>query len=96
METQVKRDNAGQRRVLPGIIPFRLIVPGHALQQVRFDLVEMDTNLRHPVALANSNSLVVERLKVDGYAERRPYLVLATIAPPDVGNIVVLRHHNTL
>src|SRR5579885_553672 len=75
---------------------FRLIVPGDAFQQVGLDLVQVNADLRHAVALADGNGLVVQRLEVDGDAERRTYLVLATIAPPDVGDVVVLRHHNAL
>src|SRR5579883_2144896 len=73
-----------------------LIVPGDALQQVAFDLVERQADLRHAVALADSHGLVVQCLEIDSHAEGRTNFVLAAITAPDIGDIVILRDHRAL
>src|ERR1700682_1464000 len=56
------------------------------------DIGDPDADLRHRVALADRDLLVLERVEVDGDAERRADLVLAAVAPSDRLGLVVGRH----
>ena len=51
--------------------------------EVALDPVERDALLRHRVALAHGDGVVVEGVEVDGDAERRADLVLAAVALAD-------------
>src|SRR5689334_4333959 len=59
-----------------------------ARPEVGLDLVEGDPLLGHGVALADRHRLVVEGVEVDGDAERRADLVLATVATADGARVV--------
>src|SRR3990170_2975864 len=58
------------------------------LGEVTAQAVERDALLRHAVPLAHCHGLVVERVEVDGDAERRADLVLPAVAPTDCSGIV--------
>ena len=55
-------------------------------------IVDRDPLLLHRVALADRDGAVVERVEVDGDAERRAELVLAAVAPADGLGLVVVAH----
>src|SRR5262249_39840094 len=52
--------------------------------------VDADALLLHRVALANRDRLVVQRVEVDGDAERRADLVLAAVAAADRARVIEL------
>ncbi|CDZ92017.1 Predicted transcriptional regulator [Rhodococcus ruber] len=60
------------------------------LGQVTLDLVEPDALLRHGVALADGDGLVLEGVEVDRDAERGADLVLAAVAAADGAGVVEL------
>src|SRR5689334_3780686 len=59
-----------------------------SLDQVGLDLVERDALLRHRVALANGDRVIVESLEVDSDAERRADLVLSAVTTADRTGVV--------
>src|SRR5680860_1689801 len=63
-----------------------------ALCQVVLDLVQRHPLLNHRVAFAHRHSVVVNGVEVDGYAERRADLVLATVAAADGTCVVEVNH----
>src|SRR3954462_4434813 len=53
-----------------------------------FELVDGHPLLGHAVALAHGDGLIMQRVEVDGHAERRADLVLAAVAPADGARVV--------
>ena len=69
---------------------FRVKLTVYSLEDVVANLGQCDPLLSHGVALTDGYRLVVWSVKVDRDAERRAYLVLATIALADRPGLVVV------
>src|SRR5882672_11420783 len=74
------------------IPPMAMPLSAELLLERGHELGDRDAGLRHRVALADRDLLVLERLEVDGDAERRADLVLPPVAPPDGLRLVVRGH----
>lgn len=68
----------------------RRSAPDQALREVTLDLIQAHALLRHRVALTHGDCLILESVEVDGDAERRSDLVLATVATADRTRVVEL------
>src|SRR6266568_1236431 len=72
------------------------LLPGHALQQVHWQFVDTDTDLRHVVALTYCHRSIVQSLEIDGDAVGRANLILTAITAANIRHVVILRNHQPL
>src|SRR5438309_9639216 len=63
---------------------------GEAVEEPALDRIEADPVLAHRVAVADGHRVVLERLEVEGDAERCADLVLPAIAAADRAGVVEL------
>ena len=69
---------------------------GHALTHIIRHIRQRDALLLHGVALANRHSIVVNRVKVHGDAQRRTDFVFATVTATDSASLVIIDHPTIL